>query len=120
MGGFYPLLKSKYYFDEFYHAVLVRPAYWLAEILTVQWMDKEFLDGILEGIGRGTLWFGSAFRKYFDVPVVNGAGDATGRVVRLFGFSLKPTQSGRVQQYMIVAIVVVIGAVLVATILLRF
>jgi NADH-quinone oxidoreductase subunit L len=120
LGGFYPLLKSKYYFDEFYHAVLVRPAYWLAEILTVQWMDKEFLDGILEGIGRGTLWFGSAFRKYFDVPVVNGAGDATGRVVRLFGFSLKPTQSGRVQQYMIVAIVVVIGAVLVATILLRF
>jgi len=40
--------------------------------------------------------------------------------VRLFGFSLKPTQSGRVQQYMIVAIVVVIGAVLIATILLRF
>ncbi len=118
LGGLYPVLKAKYYFDEFYQAALVRPSHWLADVLTVQWMDKELLDGILEGIARGALWIGSAFRNYFDMPVINGAGDATGRAVRLFGFSLKPVQSGRVQQYMFVAVLLVLGAVLMAAVIL--
>ncbi len=121
LGGLYPVIKAKYYFDEFYQAAFVRPAHWLADELTVQWMDKELLDGFLEWIARATLWLGSAFRKYIDVPIVNGVGDAAGKGVRLFGISLKPVQSGRVQQYMVTTVVFVLLAVLVVVaIILKF
>lgn len=121
LGSLYPVIKAKYYFDEFYQAAFVRPSHWLADELTVQWVDKELLDGILEGIAHGTLWLGSAFRNYFDVPVVNGAADAAGKGVRLFGISLKPVQTGRVQQYMVTTVVfVLVAVVLVVVILLKF
>ena len=120
LGGYYRVLKAKYYFDEIYHAVLVRPSQWLAEVFTVQWVDRDLLDWILEGIARGALWLGSVFRRYFDIPVINGGGDATARAVKLFGFSLKPSQTGRVQQYMVTAILIVVGAVIAASLLLRF
>ena len=33
LGPVYTLLQNKYYFDELYHLIVVRPALWLAEIL---------------------------------------------------------------------------------------
>ena len=35
-----PLLKNKYYFDEFYDRVFVKPAYWFAETFVYKWMDQ--------------------------------------------------------------------------------
>ena len=108
LGGFYTVLKRKYYIDEIYHFIFVRPAVWLSETFTARWMDRIVIDGFLNAVGRGALALGSAVRNYFDLPVVNGAGDLTGKGVRSLGFLLKKGQTGRVQQYLITSLLVIL------------
>jgi NADH-quinone oxidoreductase subunit L len=120
LGAFYTVLKRKYYFDELYHTVFVVPAVWLSDVFTAQLVDRLIIDGFLHGVARVTLWLGSAFRNYFDKPVISGAGDITGLGVREFGFLLKKGQTGRVQQYLITSLLaILILAAVVVFILLR-
>ncbi|MCC7362576.1 MAG: hypothetical protein IT317_24050 [Anaerolineales bacterium] len=114
LGGMYAVLRDKYYFDELYDAVLVRPAYWLSETFASAWVDKGVIDGTLHLIGRASLRLGVVFRQYFDTPVVNGAGDLVGNSVNRFGKAFRIIQTGKVQQYLLIgmAIAVVVGAVL--------
>src|ERR1051325_6141585 len=46
-----PLLKNKYYFDELYNTIFVKPAYWFAETYVYQWLDKGLIDGFLHSFG---------------------------------------------------------------------
>jgi NADH-quinone oxidoreductase subunit L len=114
LGGMYAVLQNKYYFDELYERVFVRPAYWASETLASAWIDRGVIDGTLHLIGRAAFRLGRIFRDYIDAPVVNGAGDLVGESVKRFGRSFRVIQTGRVQQYLLVvmAIVVVLGAVL--------
>ncbi len=113
LGGFHTLLKNKYYIDEFYHAALIRPVNWVAEVFTDKILDKTIIDGILHGIARLGLWLGRVARNVIDLPVVNGAGDSAARSTRGLGTFLHEKQSGRIQQYMVVAISVLVLAGLV-------
>lgn len=105
LGAVYTLLENKYYFDELYDFLFVRPAYWLAETVTPAWMDRGLIDGFLHGIANFSVSVGSALRNYIDKPVVNGFGDFVGESVKKIGQLFRPVQTGRVQQYMILALV---------------
>ncbi len=110
LGFVYQVFKYKYGIDEFYQAVFIKPSIWLAEVFTYRIVDKLILDGIIEGIGKGALAFGRAVRNYFDAPVVNGAGDGLSKGVRRSGEGLRAVQTGRVQQYMILTVALVVLA----------
>jgi len=114
LGPMFGVLRDKYYFDELYERVLVRPAYWLSETFASIWMDKNVIDGTLHRIGGASVRLGNIFRDYFDTPVINGAGDLVGNSVNRFGKAFRIIQTGKVQQYLLIvmAIVVVLGAVL--------
>lgn len=118
LGGVYRAMQNKYWIDELYEKIFIRPAKWLAETFTSLWMDKVVLDGILHGIGRLGLWFGDIIRTYFDMPVINGAGNGISNATRTLGSRLRVIQTGRIQQYMITAILVMIVAALVLFIIL--
>ena len=110
-----PLLKHKYYFDEFYDRVFVKPAYWFAENVVYKFMDQGVIDGILHIFGPLTDRFGSFIRNYIDLPVINRFfGDGSADVTYWFGGKLRTVQTGRIQQYLMLALVVfiAIGAVL--------
>ncbi|MEP0806089.1 MAG: NADH-quinone oxidoreductase subunit L [Chloroflexota bacterium] len=110
-----PLLKNKYYFDEAYNFLFVKPAYWFAENVVYKFLDKGVIDGILHAFGPSTQGFGSALRNYFDLPVINRAiGDGSAEITYWFGGKLRGIQTGRVQQYLVLALVtfIVIGAAL--------
>ncbi|MBA4420942.1 MAG: NADH-quinone oxidoreductase subunit L [Anaerolinea sp.] len=107
LGGLHTLLRNKYYFDEIYQQCFINPATWFSEVFTSIWMDKVVIDGILHSIGRAFLWLGRLVRSGFDVPVVNRGGDAIAGGVKYTGAAISPMQSGRVQQYMVVTITVV-------------
>ena len=66
-----PLLKNKYYFDEAYNFLFVKPSYWFAENVVYKFMDQTVIDGVLHLFGPGTSGIGSAIRNYFDLPVIN-------------------------------------------------
>ena len=104
-----PLLKNKYYFDELYNFVFVQPVIWLSETFVSKWIDRGLIDGILHTIGRATAVIGSSIRNYFDLPVINRFfGDGTSKVVKWTGHNLRPIQTGRIQQYMMLSLVVLI------------
>ena len=110
-----PLLKNKYYFDELYASLFVKPAYWFAETFIYKWMDQGFIDGILHIFDPITNGLGSFIRNYFDLPVINRFfGDGSADVTYWFGGKLRVIQTGRIQQYLMYALVafIAIGAVL--------
>ena len=110
-----PLLKNKYYFDEFYDRAFVKPAYWFAENVVYKFMDQGVIDGVLHIFGPATDRLGSIIRNYFDLPVINRFfGDGSAEVTYRAGDRLRAVQTGRIQQYLMLALVVfiAIGAVL--------
>lgn len=107
-----PVLKRKWYVDEIYNFAFVRPAAWVAETLVSQWMDKGLIDGILHLFGKVTAAVGSTLRNVIDKPVINSFfGDGTASVVQGTGRGLRPIQSGRIQQYMLVSLIVLLALV---------
>lgn len=110
LGPVYTVLKNKYYFDEVYDTLFVQPAYWLADNFTNQILDRGIIDGILHFIARVSSNVGKILRNYFDKPVVNGIGDFVGESVKKVGRTIKVMQTGRVQQYLLMALVLAFSA----------
>ncbi len=109
LGPIYTLLQNKYYFDELYDLIFVKPAMWISETLSYKWMDRGLIDGILHTFSRGSYALGGIFRNYIDVPIVNGFGDFVGEGVKKLGKAFRVIQTGRVQQYMVIALVLAFG-----------
>jgi NADH-quinone oxidoreductase subunit L len=114
LGPVHSLLKNKYYSDEIYDFILIRPLRWFGETFVYQWMDRGLIDGVLHGIARLAAAVGTFFRRAIDLPVINGFGDLVGTTTKRAGQSLRVLQTGRVQQYLLISLVniVVVGALL--------
>ena len=111
----FPFLKNKYYLDELYMALFAKPAYWFAETFVYKWMDKGFIDGILHIFDPLTNGIGTFIRNKFDLPFINRFfGDGSADVTYWFGGKLRVVQTGRIQQYLMYALVasIVFGAAL--------
>jgi NADH-quinone oxidoreductase subunit L len=109
LGVFYRWLENKYYFDELYDFVFVRPARWISATFTYRWIDQGIIDGVLHSVAFVSTHIGSALRNYFDAPVVNGFGDFVGEGVKRLGQRFRIVQTGRLQQYMLMAVVLALS-----------
>ncbi len=112
LGKLYPVLQNKYYFDEFYDKVFVQPSMWVSAVFTFQIMDRGLIDGFLHSLARFSVFLGGFFRYVIDDPIINGFGDWVADTTRSIGNKLRVIQTGRVQQYMVAALLFV-AAVLV-------
>jgi len=112
LGPVYTLLENKYYFDEMYYATFVKTSRWIAGVFSYQWLDRTLIDGILHGAARLFSRFGSFLRNQIDVPLINGFGDLVGEWTEEAGDRIKVIQTGRVQQYMLISLVITFGALL--------
>jgi NADH-quinone oxidoreductase subunit L len=100
-------LKNKWYFDEAYDFLFVKPAYWLSATFTYKWMDKLVIDGILHTFGKIAAWVGDAIRNYFDGPVINDfIADKLSHqwTIHPAARAVRKAQTGRIQQYMLASI----------------
>ena len=115
LGSVHTVLQNKYYFDEAYDVLFVRPARWLSEQFVFLIMDRKLIDGFLHLVAQISFWLGGIFRNYFDLPVVNQIiGDTLGAAVpQWFGKQIRKIQTGMVQTYMILAILVAFGGLFV-------
>jgi len=111
LGQLYKTLQNKYYFDEFYDKVFVQPAYWISETFSYLWMDRKVIDGILHAVARFSYALGLFFRDFIDGPVINGFGDFMGERAKWVGNKMRVIQTGKVQQYMLIALVFVFAAI---------
>jgi NADH-quinone oxidoreductase subunit L len=107
LGPVHTLLKRKYYLDELYDLVFVRPAYWFADRFASQLLDRKLIDGTLHGIALAATRLGAFLRTRIDLPIVNGAADLLGEGVKAGGRRFRVIQTGQVQGYLVVGLLFV-------------
>ncbi len=99
------VLKNKWYFDEMYAFLFVKPAVWFSDVFVTKWMDGRVIDGILHAFGPATQRIGDFIRRWIDVLIVNQAmGDGSYKVTWWFSDNLRPIQTGRIQHYLILSL----------------
>ena len=102
----FALLKNKYYFDEAYDFLFIKPVYWFSENVVYKFMDMTVINGILHMFGPSTGGIGSTIRNYFDIPIINRLiGDGSADATYWFGRKLRGIQTGRIQQYLVLSLV---------------
>jgi NADH:ubiquinone oxidoreductase subunit 5 (subunit L)/multisubunit Na+/H+ antiporter MnhA subunit len=106
LGPVYTLLKNKYYFDELYAAAIIRPTIGLARLCAR--FDSVVIDAIVNAVGRFGRWLASWLRRAIDNPVVDGAVNGIGWITDRSGEFMRATQTGNVQNYLLVAAVTIV------------
>jgi NADH-quinone oxidoreductase subunit L len=103
LGPLYQWLQDKWYFDELYAKVIIRPTVRLAKACYA-FDDRIVIDPIVDGVGRFGRWLSDALRRFFDTPIVDGAVNGVGAITEWCGEFMRATQTGQVQNYIHVAV----------------
>jgi proton-translocating NADH-quinone oxidoreductase chain L len=110
-SGLYRLFKNKWYFDEIYWAVFVRPCLAFARFCAR--VDKFLIDGLVNGSAYVTERL-SHFDGILDKVGVDGAVNLLGEMVYVAGDRSRGIQTGRLRNYLMflaVALVVLFAGV---------
>jgi NADH:ubiquinone oxidoreductase subunit 5 (subunit L)/multisubunit Na+/H+ antiporter MnhA subunit len=98
-------LINKWYFDELYDFLFVRPAHFVA--LIAAWFDKTIIDGFINRLARWTLRI-AELDDLIDRYVVDGLVNLTASWTWSTGQAFRGLQTGRLRQYVML---IVIGTV---------
>ncbi|HEV3004674.1 MAG TPA: proton-conducting transporter membrane subunit, partial [Pirellulales bacterium] len=109
----YRFLLNKWYFDELYDALFVRPAHRVAKFISG--IDRNLIDGLIDRLARWTRGL-SDIDDLIDRYLVDGAVNLTAGWIYSLGRSLRAVQTGKLRQYVML---IVIGTVAL-TILINF
>jgi NADH-quinone oxidoreductase subunit L len=104
-------LANRMYLDRLYAYVFIRGGLGLAALLRV--FDQRIIDGTVNLVGGFTLLLSRIYR-FLDTWVVDGAVNLVGLVTRWISLLLRPVQTGRTYNYLLLAafglfLIVVIG-----------
>ena len=96
-GALETAFANKFWFDELYDVLLVKPAYALASLFKTT--DEKVVDGLVNRVGKGGVQTGELSGGR-DRNVVDGLVRAVGHVSQAFGAIFSSLQSGRVRLYL--------------------
>jgi NADH-quinone oxidoreductase subunit L len=105
-SGVYNFLRNKWYFDELYDVVFVRPA--LAVARFCRSFDSRVLDFLIDGTAQLTVWW-SRMDGWFDFRFVDGAVNGVSDSVYATGNWLRRLQTGQLRQYVMFLAVGAVG-----------
>lgn len=106
--GIFRFLWHKWYFDEAYEVMFIRPSHVLAG--WARWFDTNVIDGIINWLGRVTVWV-SKWNGEFDFGVIDGLVNLTATVVFGVGSWLRVFQTGSIRNYVLFLAVAAVGIV---------
>jgi NADH-quinone oxidoreductase subunit L len=100
LGPLFTAMENKYWVDEFYQLIVIRPyialASFLADIIDWRFWHDWFHDSVLARSFRGaTHWLAVGF----DLPVIDGAANGLANLVKGFSTRLRILQTGYVRNY---------------------
>jgi NADH-quinone oxidoreductase subunit L len=113
LGPMHTVLKNKYYFDELYTIVFVKPVQWISANVVYVFIDKGVIDGFLHLTAAVFTFIGDLI-KVLNKWLIDGVGDGIPELIARFGVWFRFSQTGRIQQYMLFLLV---GALLIAAML---
>jgi NADH-quinone oxidoreductase subunit L len=105
-GFLYRLFDRKWYFDELYSVLLVRPA-----LVVAHWCraaDSKGIDGFIDRLGRSTVRVARGSGR-FDNGVVDGLVNVIGNVTRDIGVRARRIQTGSLRNYIVFLVLAAIG-----------
>jgi NADH-quinone oxidoreductase subunit L len=94
----YRLVENKYYLDDLYLNGIVRPIQYPIARGTY-WSNQRILDGVVNGVGIGTVAVARPTYAVIDQQVVDFAVNGAAGLTGLSGGLLRYIQSGNVQRY---------------------
>jgi NADH-quinone oxidoreductase subunit L len=106
----YQLLKNKYYVDEFYRAVVIKPVMGLAKICGR--FDLGIIDRLVNAVGSAGVLF-SRWAGVFDTRVVDGAVNGVAQATVQAGQGVRRLQTGYAATYLLTFILGVVGALVI-------
>lgn len=98
----YTTLQKRYYFDDMYKIVFVTPAQAVARWV-IAFLDKGIIDGFLHFLGAAFTWLGDLI-KMLNKWLIDGVGDGIPRLIYVFGGWMRGSQTGKVQQYLLIVL----------------
>jgi NADH-quinone oxidoreductase subunit L len=104
--GVHAFLTHKWYFDELYSAILVRPA--LAVAQAFRWFDLVVIDGVIHGVARATVAW-TRWNGRFDFRVIDGLANLIGNTFYGVGAGLRNVQTGYLRSYVLFLVLAAVG-----------
>jgi len=98
----YRFLWNKWWFDELYQRILVRPALRIASLVAA--VDCQGIDWLADNLARAARVV-SSIDEWLDRRLVDGAVDATARWTYAIGLRLRAMQTGSLRQYVMYIVV---------------
>jgi proton-translocating NADH-quinone oxidoreductase chain L len=105
-GGLYRFLVHKWYFDELYWAIFVRPC--LAVARSCRRIDQVLIDGLVDGLAALTAFL-SRLEGIFDMIAVDWLVNRTAGAVYAAGDRARSIQTGRLRNYLMFLTVALVG-----------
>jgi NADH:ubiquinone oxidoreductase subunit 5 (subunit L)/multisubunit Na+/H+ antiporter MnhA subunit len=102
----YEFLRHKWYFDEIYHAVFVRPTLALAQ--AAAGFDRVIIDGVVDGSAYATAGL-SRLGGWFDRVFVDGLVNLVAQITYVIGDWGRSIQTGHLRAYLMVLAVGVVA-----------
>ena len=102
----YRFLLNKWWFDELYDWMFVRPTHLLAKCTAN--FDRSWIDWLVDGLAAATRAVAVAWDRVADRTVVDGLINLLARQTHAVGVALRVVQTGSIRQYIML---LVVGAV---------
>jgi NADH-quinone oxidoreductase subunit L len=94
--GLYNVVYNKYFVDEIYQATAIEGTYKTSRFFS--WFDGKVIDGVVNFTGGFTLLI-SQIDNLIDKYIVDGLVNGLGAVTRFFGGKIRLIQTGNLQNY---------------------
>ena len=112
----YSFLANRWYFDELYNAIFVRPVFAVASLASGT--DRGVIDRFIEGVAWSARQL-AGLDAWIDRTLVDGLVNATATATWNAGLELKKLQTGRLRQYVMFIVVGTVALFVLASMLFR-
>ena len=69
-SGIYNFLINKWWFDELYERIFVRPTFFVSGLISG--FDRNVIDRFIDALAKGVRWLASAWERLADQTIVDG------------------------------------------------
>jgi NADH:ubiquinone oxidoreductase subunit 5 (subunit L)/multisubunit Na+/H+ antiporter MnhA subunit len=112
----YSFLAGRWYFDELYDALFVKPALGIASLASG--VDRGLIDQLIDGIAWAARRL-AGIDAWIDRTVVDGLVNATAAATWNTGLRLRGLQTGRLRQYVMFIVVGTVALFVLASLAFR-
>jgi NADH-quinone oxidoreductase subunit L len=112
LGPLHKFLENKWYWDELYQTVFIKPTIYLSEVVAYEVIDKGIIDGFLHLVARTVYAIGD-YVKWFEQTVISDGVDWVKDQFLAMTKEFRQLQTGKIQEYTLVSMLIAVALALV-------